>query len=69
MLKHHTCKGATDIVLLGFRGEFTRFENLENDMPGDYSLTGGGEIRGSAFNDGNENMPFLPPDAGGPFDV
>jgi replicative DNA helicase len=44
-------KGATDIVMLKFRGEFTRFENIE-----DNSLDGiGGEILGSRINGENNH--------------
>jgi replicative DNA helicase len=58
-------KGATGIVRMDFRGEFTRFEN-----PEDNALTpdAGGEIRGSAIN-GDNNMPFPPPSDYNPFDV
>jgi replicative DNA helicase len=48
-------KGATDIALLNFRGEYTRFEN-----PEDSSIEGltpfGGEIRGSKA--GGDYNPF-----------
>ena len=55
-------KGATDIALLNFRGEYTRFENPEdNRLGGDSSF--GGEIRGSSMN-GNEIS-----DGYNPFDV
>jgi replicative DNA helicase len=61
-------KGAVGIKLLKFRGEYTRFENpedsmLENRAPMD------GEIRGSAINVKNNNMPFPPPSDYNPFDV
>ena len=58
-------KGATGIVRMDFRGEFTRFEN-----PEDNALTpdAGGEIRGSAIN-GDNSMPFPPPSDYNPFDV
>ena len=47
-------KGATDIVLLDFKGEYTRFEN-----PEDNTLAGfGGEILGSKINGGN-NPPIV----------
>ena len=49
-------KGATDIVLLDFKGEFTRFENPEDNTLGDLPLTEGGEIRGDKLNDEN-NQP------------
>ena len=54
-------KGATDIALLNFRGEYTRFEN-----PEDNSLEGqtpfGGEIRGSKTSDDYNpfNVPSSP---------
>lgn len=53
-------KGATGIVRMDFKGQFTRFEN-----PEDNTLTpdAGGEIRDSAINGGNSPMPFPPPDA------
>ena len=53
-------KGATGIVRMDFKGQFTRFEN-----PEDNTLTpdAGGEIRDSAINGGNNPMPFPPPDA------
>ena len=58
-------KGATDIALLNFRGEYTRFEN-----PEDSTLEGqapfGGEIRGSEVNGENQfggydpfNVPIM----------
>ena len=63
-------KGATDIALLNFRGEYTRFEN-----PEDNSITGmepfGGEIRGSNMNEGNHlggYDPFNIPMRSGPND-
>ena len=61
-------KGAVGIKLLKFRGEYTRFENpedsmLENRAPMD------GEIRGSAINGENNNMPFPPPSSYDPYDV
>ena len=49
-------KGATDIVLLDFKGEFTRFENPEDNTLGDLPLTEGGEIRGDKLN-GDNNQP------------
>ena len=49
-------KGATDIVLLDFKGEFTRFENPEDNSLGDLPLTEGGEIRGDKLN-GDNNQP------------
>ena len=59
-------KGATDIVLLKFRGEYTRFENLEDNMIG----STGGEIMGSKINGKDCGMPFPPPsDSYNPFNV
>ena len=67
-------KGATDIALLNFRGEYTRFENPEdNTLGGDTSF--GGEIRGSNLNGGGQtdaynpfNVPFCSgPNGGAPF--
>jgi len=67
-------KGATDIALLNFRGEYTRFENPEdNTLGGDTSF--GGEIRGSNLNGGGQtdaynpfNVPFSSgPNGGAPF--
>jgi len=49
-------KGATDIVLLDFKGEFTRFENPEDNSLRDLPLTEGGEIRGDKLN-GENNQP------------
>jgi replicative DNA helicase len=67
-------KGATDIALLNFRGEYTRFENPEdNTLGGDSSF--GGEIRGSNMNGNGQtdvynpfNVPFKSgPNGGVPF--
>ena len=59
-------KGATDIVLLKFRGEYTRFENPEDNMLGPT----GGEIMGSKINGKDYGMPFPPPsDPYNPFNV
>ena len=46
-------KGATDIALLNFRGEYTRFENPE-DSSFDGQAPFGGEIRGSSTNGDNQ---------------
>ena len=58
-------KGATDIALLNFRGEYTRFENPE-DSTLDGQAPFGGEIRGSEVNGGNQfggydpfNVPIM----------
>ncbi len=57
-------KGATGDVLLNFRGEFTRFENPEdNNTNLDNAAIGGGEIVGSKMNGGN----FIPPTGESPF--
>ena len=67
-------KGATDIALLNFRGEYTRFENPEdNTLGGDSSF--GSEIRGSNMNGNGQtdvynpfNVPFKSgPNGGVPF--
>lgn len=49
-------KGATDIVLLDFKGEYTRFENPEDNMLSSLPLGIGGEIVGSKIN-GENNQP------------
>ncbi|MDE5784293.1 MAG: replicative DNA helicase [Prevotella sp.] len=49
-------KGATGDVLLTFRGEFTRFENPEDNHLGPVSA-GGGEIIGSKIDGTNNPMP------------
>ena len=61
-------KGATDIVLLKFRGEFTRFENPEDNMLGNHAPISG-EIMGSMINGENNGMPFPPPGPYNPFNV
>jgi len=43
-------KGATGDVLLAFRGEFTRFENVEDTRLGNSTVADGGEILGSRIN-------------------
>ena len=53
-------KGATGIVRMDFKGQFTRFENPEDNT---LAPDAGGEIRDSAINGGNNPMPFPPPDA------
>ena len=53
-------KGATDIVLLKFRGEYTRFENPDDNMFED-RLNSGGEIVGSKINGEDHALPFPPP--------
>lgn len=59
-------KGATDIVLLKYQGEYTRFENPENNTIGNNAPVSG-EIFGSSINGQNNGMPFPPPDACNPF--
>ena len=49
-------KGATGIVLLNFKGEFTRFEDTENNSLNYLPLDNGGEIVGSKIN-GENNQP------------
>ena len=51
-------KGATGDVLLNFRGEFTRFENIEDSYP--MPVREGGEFVESRMND---NFP-IPNDEG-----
>jgi len=67
-------KGATGIILMDFKGEFTRFENPEDNMIGDHSPYGG-EIMGSKINgqnnppedlDGFAVPPMIPPPDGKP---
>ena len=69
-------KGATGDVLLTFRGEYTRFENPEDNRLSQPASTGGGEIIGSKINGTTPvpgSVPFeafndspLPPPADGP---
>ena len=49
-------KGATDTVLLDFKGEYTRFENPEDNILSGIPLGMGGEIVGSKIN-GDSNQP------------
>ena len=60
-------KGATDIVLLNFRGEYTRFENPEDSLLGNRAPTSGMIMESNGNKDGN--MPFPPSDPYDPFDV
>ena len=53
-------KGATGILMLKFRGEYTRFENPEDNMLGNHAPISG-EIVGSKINEENNDMPFPPP--------
>lgn len=50
-------KGATDTVLLDFKGEYTRFENPEDNILSGIPLGMGGEIVGSKIN-GDSNQPL-----------
>lgn len=68
-------KGATGIVLLDFKGAFTRFENPEDRSLDNRPPTDGGEIRNSIINgenippEGFENMDLkliIPPPDGKP---
>ena len=49
-------KGATDTVLLDFKGEYTRFENPEDNILSGMPMGMGGEIVGSKIN-GDNNQP------------
>jgi replicative DNA helicase len=53
-------KGATDIILLKFRGKYTRFENPDDNMFED-RLNSGGEIVGSKINGDDHILQFQPP--------
>ena len=53
-------KGATDDVLLTFRGEFTRFENPEDSRLTSRAAPMDGEVRGSQINGENSADPFVP---------
>ena len=55
-------KGATGIVTMDFKGEYTRFGNPEDRVIKSSSPTEGGEIRDSAVNGEYNNMPFPPED-------
>ena len=50
-------KGATDIILLKFRGKYTRFENPDDNMF-ENRLNSGGEIVGSKINGEDHALPF-----------
>ena len=52
-------KGATDIALLNFRGEYTRFENPEDNTLGG-NTPFGGEIRSSHGDTGNQDWGYDP---------
>lgn len=65
-------KGATGTVTLTFRGEFTRFENVEDKSLAGTSASAEGEIVGSRINGddyGGGNMPDDDYHFGGTFDV
>ena len=47
-------KGATGIVMMNFKGEYTRFENYDDQSTGNCPPTEGGEIRGA-----NENNDII----------
>ena len=50
-------KGATGIVLLNFKGEFTRFEDPENNFISYVPMDAGGEIVGSRMNEEQIELP------------
>ena len=54
-------KGGTGDVTLRFRGDYTRFEDPEDNYIAPVSETGG-EIVGSRMNSASDDMPFAPPD-------
>lgn len=56
-------KGAVGIIMMDFKGEYTRFENPEDNRITHRPPTDGGEIIGSSMND----MPFPPPTDYNPF--
>ena len=55
-------KGATGIVTMDFKGEYTRFANPEDKVIGNSSPRDGGEVRDSAVNGTNDDLPFPPAD-------
>ena len=55
-------KGATGIVTMDFKGEYTRFANPEDNVIGKDSPRDGGEIRDSAVNGPDSDLPFPPED-------
>ena len=59
-------KGATGIVRMDFRGEYTRFENPEDNT---LAPDEGGEIRGADVNGDNSSMPFPPPNINEQFTI
>ena len=56
-------KGSVGIIMMDFKGEYTRFENPEDNRIAHRPPTDGGEIIGSSMND----MPFPPPTDYNPF--
>ena len=56
-------KGAVGIIMMDFKGEYTRFENPEDNRIGHRPPTDGGAIIGSSMND----MPFPPSTDYNPF--
>ena len=58
-------KGATGDVTLRFRGEYTRFENIDDGNLGHSEPMGGGEILGSKIN--GEDHSSMPDKGFGPF--
>ena len=51
-------KGATGIILTNFMGEYTRFDNCDDQSMGNCPPTDGGEIRGSLINGENNDILF-----------
>jgi replicative DNA helicase len=51
-------KGATGIILTNFMGEYTRFDNCDDQSMGNCPPTDGGEIRGSLVNGENNDILF-----------
>ena len=58
-------KGAVGIIMMDFKGEYTRFENPEDNRIDHRPPTDGGAIIGSSMNE----MPFAPPTDYNPFNV
>lgn len=53
-------KGGTGIIMMEFKGEYTRFENCDDQSLTNHLPTEGGEIRGSIVNRDNNNILFSP---------
>lgn len=51
-------KGATGIIMMNFKGEYTRFENYDDPLAEISLPTEGGEIRGSVVNGEDNGMLF-----------